>query len=1257
MSQPESNRLTSEEQLRRIQERLARLEKAEEEKQLFVELSRRLAGATTVEAVTEAVCQASDRLLGWDFFYLAHRVSGDDRFRVVTILDTVDGRRETFPGHYALVSEFSEPVRQALGGRPLLINREAGSAVPHLMLEGTRRPSASLLFVPVGCEGQVIGLLSVQSYTPNRYNESDLQSLQDLADALAPALERIRAEESLRGSRDLLRIERDLALFLGSTSDLRAALGCLLEVGLRIEGMGCGAAYLVDPATGDLELVSHRGLSADYIAAVSHVSGQSRAAQLAATAESPFYLSESHLDEASRREGLRSLASTPIRHTGRTVAVLNLASRVHPEIPADTCSVIEAIAAQTGDTMARIWAEKALRETQELLEQKVLDRTAELSKSNQRLLAEMAERQAAERALVASERKHRLLIEMNAIGYSILDDQGCVRDANEEYVRLTGHRKIEEILGRPVTDWTAEEDAERNAEAVRKCLQSGFVRDLQITYRTGSDQRVHVEINATVLDTDEGRRILSLVRDITDRRHAEEALRASEERYRTLAEAAQDSIFIVDREDRVSYANSFAARQFGCTPEQLIGRRRVDLFPAEVALRQGRHLEQVFSQGVPLTFENVSEFAGRAAWLHTQLVPLKDAHGRVQAVLGIARDFTKMHQASEALKDSEARFRMLTEDSLMGVYIHQNNVFRYVNPALAAIVGYSREELMRVGAVELVHPDDRARVAELIRRRVEGEMEVAHFNFRMLRKSGEPVEVEALGRRIMYQGQPAIMGTLQDITERKRAEETLKDSEARFRMLTESSLVGVTIFQDGLFKYVNPAMAEMLGYGPEELLALEPIQLVQPEDRARVVELIRKRLEGETETASYASKLIHKSGNLVDVEALGRRIVYMGRPAILSTVLNITERKRAEGALRESEARVRLLLASTAEAIYGLDLDGRCTFCNPACLKMLGYANSSQLLGRELHSLIHHTRADGSPYPEAECRITEALRCGVGTHVDDEVLWRVDGSSFPAEYWAYPIRQDDRVIGAVVAFLDISERRKAEKALLQKEKELRRLGDKASRQLEEERAHISRMLHDELGQLLTALNLNLAWLARHTAKPSAAVKERFDESQQYMGRMIEVVRNLSKSLRPVALSHQGLVDAIRSHATEFSQYSSIPSEVKASPPDLEVGEPAATTAFRIVQEALTNVARHSKATACQISIKVAAGRLVVRVCDNGVGLPPKNRWRAGSLGILGMHERASMLGGKISVRNNRPRGTCVIIHLPLKAEKRSHAKP
>jgi len=162
-------------------------------------------------------------------------------------------------------------------------------------------------------------------------------------------------------------------------------------------------------------------------------------------------------------------------------------------------------------------------------------------------------------------------------------------------------------------------------------------------------------------------------------------------------------------------------------------------------------------------------------------------------------------------------------------------------------------------------------------------------------------------------------------------------------------------------------------------------------------------------------------------------------PRYIAIGIDITERTSAEKAVRASEAKILLLLNSAAEAIYGLDMQGNCTFCNNACLRVLGYHRQEELLGKNMHRQIHAKHADGSTFPVEECRIFQAFQNGEGTHADDEVLWRADGTSFPAEYWSYPQRYEGNVVGAVVTFMDITDRKRMEGALRTSEAKYRSL--------------------------------------------------------------------------------------------------------------------------------------------------------------------------------------------------------------------------
>jgi len=196
----------------------------------------------------------------------------------------------------------------------------------------------------------------------------------------------------------------------------------------------------------------------------------------------------------------------------------------------------------------------------------------------------------------------------------------------------------------------------------------------------------------------------------------------------------------------------------------------------------------------------------------------------------------------------------------------------------------------------------------------------------------------------------------------------------------------------------------------------------------RVRNLVARMKSVETRLLGERMAATHRNSREAEVAILVMVLLVLLLLAGAYSVSQRERRARDESAkvLHQSEEKVRLLLSSTAEGIYSIDLQGLCTGSNPACIRLLGYQEERQLLGKNVHELVHHTRVDGTPLPAEECRIYQALRQGTGTHSDEEVLWRADGTSFPAEYWSHPIFREGAITGAVVTILNISKRKKAE---------------------------------------------------------------------------------------------------------------------------------------------------------------------------------------------------------------------------------------
>ncbi|MBF0248613.1 MAG: PAS domain S-box protein, partial [Alphaproteobacteria bacterium] len=289
-----------------------------------------------------------------------------------------------------------------------------------------------------------------------------------------------------------------------------------------------------------------------------------------------------------------------------------------------------------------------------------------------------------------------------------------------------------------------------------------------------------------------------------------------------------------------------------------------------------------------------------------------------------------------------------------------------------------------------------------------------------------------------------------DITELKRKEAEIEYSRERFDLALKGGNLG-SWDVDLVAKetVVNDRYVEMLGYtradaepgGVRELWK----RCIHPDDRERVHDTGQRYRNGELETYEIEYRAITKSGEERWMVSRGEAVERDadGKPLrMVGTVTDITDRKRAEQAVRDAEERNRLILESAGEGVFGLDVDGITTFVNPAACRMLGFS-PEDLVGQPMHDLTHHTYPDGTPYPKHECHMRAAFTEGEVRRVTDEVLWRFDGTSFPVEYTSTPIRKDGELIGAVVTFSDVTERRAAEDAIKASESRIRSIIENA----------------------------------------------------------------------------------------------------------------------------------------------------------------------------------------------------------------------
>jgi PAS domain S-box-containing protein len=439
---------------------------------------------------------------------------------------------------------------------------------------------------------------------------------------------------------------------------------------------------------------------------------------------------------------------------------------------------------------------------------------------------------------------------------------------------------------------------------------------------------------------------------------------------------------------------------------------------------------------------------------------------------------------------------------------------------------------------------------------------------------------------------------------------------SRYRVLFELAGVGIFIADPrGRYVDVNAMGCRMLGYTREELLALSVGDIVSSEDAARVRPELARLRAGEALLSRW--HLRRKDGTLFpgDVNATALPDGYL--MGVLRDVTAEVERTR--------------VLERVSDAFIALDTEWRCTHVNEKAALIFG-RRPEDLVGRQIWTSF--PEEVGQPFYEAYQRAMEK-----------QVSIQMEEYYAPYDQW-FEIRIYPSPDGLSIFFLDITKRKRFEEELRQSREELRTFADRLLSGRDEDARRISHELHDELGQALTGLKMDVAALARRSSQ-----KEQTDMLAQMASAIdetVRAVRRIATELRPPILEDLGLSAAIEWLVEEFRTRNEVSTEISSTIEEHRLEPNEEIAAFRIVQEALTNVARHAGATRVRVELTSRAGRIIVRVLDDGVGIPDPPGRVGPSLGLVGMRERARALGGTLTIERVEPRGTSVTLEIPVR---------
>ncbi|MBN1582797.1 MAG: PAS domain S-box protein [Anaerolineae bacterium] len=839
-----------------------------------------------------------------------------------------------------------EPISEAL---PKAVGPLAGRLATLLDI-------GKAIYVPLKVGDEVHSLMTVMGAD---LTERDVATVAAFASQAAIALENARLYQAAqheiaerKHAEALLRAQRDLALELGTMVELDQTLKTCVEAAIRIAGVDVGGVYLVDEASGDLDLAFAAGVSADFLAAASHYAPDSSNARLVMQGK-PLYINYQKpgvpIDGTAPNEVLRATAVLPIHHEGQIIACLNVASREFDEIPLTVRDTLETIATQIGSAVTRARAETAAQENAERLRQ--------------------------------NEATLRSIFRAAPAGIGVVYNR-TLGWTNDLLRQMTGYSG-EELAGQSARIlYPSDEDYEYVGTAKYAQIREHGGGTVETRFQHKDGTIIDILLSSTALDPEDlSAGVVFTALDISEQKRAEAALRKHVheiERFNRLATGREQRIIELKRQ-----VNALARAANRPPPYEPVEQRSEtdnELEPDLETIESDPHpdkpaQEYELADLIDLDqMQHLLDSFGDAAGISSAIA---DQQGKILISTHWQRLCTDFHRVNAGTyarcMESEA---ILGEQAQHSEQVALRRCPNGLADAAAPIVIAGKHAGYAFVGQFLLEPPDEAFFLQQAREYgfdqaaymaaltqvpiISQEQLPALFSFltsatklvatigleRIQAKKAESAlarrakELDRVNRELVRQREAA-MNLAQDIDEARLAAEqagkALQESESRFRTLSEASPAGVYIVQDDRFQYVNPALAAIFGYTPEALIGkMGSLDLIHPSHRPFVAESMRQRLAGESESDHYTALGIRQDGELIHIEVLGRRIDHGGRPALMGNVLDISKRIQAEAErerllaqIQEQARQMQQIVDTVPEGVLLLDAENRVILANP----------------------------------------------------------------------------------------------------------------------------------------------------------------------------------------------------------------------------------------------------------------------------------------------------------------------------------------
>jgi PAS domain S-box-containing protein len=641
------------------------------------------------------------------------------------------------------------------------------------------------------------------------------------------------------------------------------------------------------------------------------------------------------------------------------------------------------------------------------------------------------------KALAASEARYRYLFEQSPVGNFRISLEGSILLANLEFAKMLGCASTEEVVA-TFTDLKHQlfADPGSHQRFVDLLHMQGEVKLFNCQWQKKDGTLIWISMNARLsaagAETGDFAVIDGFALDITERKRAEEELQESEEKYRLLHESAGLGIGYYTPDGVVISYNEIASRHMNGRPEDFKGKSIHDLFPQEAALVYMERIKKAIISEAPQVYEDRVELPAKVAWYLSTFTRIVDASGTLLGVQIISNDISERKQAEEALRMSRQMSNDIIQFIPTGFFIYQYEapdrlILLSGNPEAERLTGirtdqWAGREFNEIWP-EAAQLGITAQYLDVVQTGIMFETEDLHYSD--LRLTG------AFRIHAFKLPEDRLAVAFEDITERKRTEEALRKSEEKFRAAFDEDSIGRTLTGiDGRLIQTNPRFCAMLGYSPEEIATLSFTDLTHPDDTAASKEGVRCLLAGEQEIYRLEKRYLHKDGTPIWAEMTTTLLRdEQGSPRYFITgILDISERRRASEALRESETNHKLVLGMMQESLSVIDGDGNFLLANITAARNLTGGDAKELVGKNIRQLVPE---------EQSYKLLAMYRQALdsGTPLVQEVLVSLPEGDRWFYNTLYPLEYGERKTRALLSVsLDITERKRAEEAVTQANK-------------------------------------------------------------------------------------------------------------------------------------------------------------------------------------------------------------------------------